>query len=89
MDGWETLSFCDTACCGTCLSSDIIVTLHKPGMSKQDEPLFFETEIEGISEIWFGQERNIVAWVNVEGVERVCRVPPDIFQVGEKVRISV
>ena len=89
MDGWEALSFCDTACCGTCLSSDIIVTLHKPGMSKQDEPLFFETEIECISESWLGQEWNIVAWVNVEGVKRACRVPPDIFQVGEKVRISV
>ena len=89
MDGWEVLSFCDTVCCSTCLSSDIIVTLHKPGMSRQDEPLFFETEIEGISEIRLEQERNIVAWVNVEGVERVCRVPPNIFQVGERVRISV
>ena len=61
-------------------------------MSKQEEPLFFETEIEHISDISesrLGQEWNIVAWVNVEGVKRACRVPPGIFQVGEKVRISV
>ena len=58
-------------------------------MSEQEEPLFFETEIEHISTTRLGQEWNTVAGVHVKDVERLCRVPPDIFQVGEKVRISV
>ena len=51
------------------------------------EPLTFKTRI--ICILTVGAEQNVIARVYVEGVERVCQVPPGVFQVGEKVRISV
>ena len=49
------------------------------------EPLTFETEI--ISTLATGE--NVIAKVNVKGVERSCQVPPHIFTTGEKVRVRV
>ena len=55
------------------------------------EPLTFKTRI--ICILTVGAEQNVIARVqlttHVKGVERLCQVPPDVFQVGEKVRISV
>ena len=50
------------------------------------EPLTFKTRIIYILTV--GAEQNVIARVHVEGVERVCQVPPDVFKIGEKVRIS-
>ena len=55
------------------------------------EPLTFKARIICLSTV--GAEQNVIARVllttHVKGVERLCQVPPDVFQVGEKVRISV
>ena len=56
-------------------------------MGAATEQLTFNTRIIDILTV--GAERNVIARVHVEGVERVCQVPPGVFQVGEKVRISV
>ena len=55
------------------------------------EPLTFKARIICLSTV--GAEQNVIARVllttHVKGVERLCQVPPDVFQPGEKVRISV
>ena len=57
-------------------------------MGTVTEPLTFKTRI--ICILTVGAEQNVIARVHVEGVERVCQVPPDVFKIGEKVRrISV
>ena len=55
-------------------------------MGAVTEPLTFKTRI--ICILTVGAEQNVIARVHVEGVERVCQVPPDVFKIGEKVRIS-
>ena len=55
------------------------------------EPLTFKARIICLSTV--GAEQNVIARVllttRVKGVERLCQVPPGVFQAGEKVRISV
>ena len=55
------------------------------------EPLTFKARIICLSTV--GAEQNVIARVllttHVKGAERLCQVPPDVFQTGEKVRISV
>ena len=55
-------------------------------VTEPTEPLTFKTRIIYILTV--GAEQNVIARVHVEGVERVCQVPPDVFKIGEKVRIS-
>ena len=67
------------------LGAVAFICFHDTGTAT--EQLTFNTRIIDILTV--GDEQNVIARVYVEGVERVCQVPPDVFQVGEKVRISV
>ena len=84
----------DDFACGIIISVIILVAvaficLHDTGTVT--EPLTFKTRI--ICILTVGAEQNVIARVqlttHVKGVERLCQVPPGVFQVGEKVRISV
>ena len=69
----------------------VIAILSAESYYNTPEPLTFKARIICLSTV--GAEQNVIARVllttHVKGVERLCQVPPDVFQPGEKVRISV
>ena len=69
----------------------VIAILSAESHYNTPEPLTFKARIICLSTV--GAEQNVIARVllttHVKGVERLCQVPPDVFQPGEKVRISV